>query len=688
MPPKQLEDGDRRVTAGVQDQDQTAFDPADQAPALTITAMGAALVRGPNGAAIGALGAKSIGLLSFVALQPGQAAARDVLVELLWPRGDADQGRASLRQELRRMKKAMGPLFEAAIDAPPGQVALRPGAVAIDAGALEQAAEARDSGGLTTVLHLYGGPFLAPLAVAEAPFQDWASFQSTRLEEMTVDALLRLMLLDEGAGRLDRATAAARKLLGIDPFQEDVHAALIRMHAASGRIGAARQQLERCRELFMKELDEDPGPALSALIPDARSRRAAAARGDAPPIGRPAPPDNGPRRPLAALSVRAAGGADPELAAAAHQVAASVMGQLGPGCWMNLTLPDGLTAAGMSGAALFDRASCIADVALSWDGGALRADVTCARRPDGVMTDSRVLLAPRNAEVAPTVAIARQTAATLGAAFLAAAEAEAAAHDEGDADGWLVLMRAHRLYRHGGADELARARAMLDEAVMIDPGMCEGLCLLSLTHLADVTRGLTDAPREAMFRARELAMRAVRRSPDAAWPHYALGAATSLADDPLAAQSQHLHALRLAPGFAPAMGEIARGLALAGDAEEAEGWARRAMDAGPADPSLPDWLHTVAMARLAAHDWAGAAQAGAEAAAARPCWAPPALLRAAALRKDGHAAAADRALRVADGAASFAPEALRFAHPFAERALTDALADELARLCAEVVQSA
>jgi DNA-binding SARP family transcriptional activator len=674
------------VTAGVQDHDKASHGVTSTAPVLTITAMGAALVRGPGGAAFGALGAKSVALLAFVALQPGQAASRDVLVELLWPRSDADQGRASLRQELRRMKKAMGPVFEAAIDAPPGQVALRPGAVLIDAATLEQAAEARDSGGLTTVLHLYGGPFLAPLAVNESPFQDWVSIQGTRLEELTVDALLRLMLLDEAAGRLDRASVAARKLLGIDPFQEDVHAALIRIHAASGRIGAARQQLERCRALFMKELDEDPGPALSALIPDARNKRRIAARPAPAPTGRPAPDANGPRRPLAALSVRAAAGADPELAAAAHQVAASVMGQLGPGCWMNLTLPEGLTAGGMPGEALFERASCIADVALSWDGDALRADVTCARRPDGAMTDSRVLLAPSSAEVAPTVAIARQVAAALGTAFLAAAEAEAAAHvavdGEIEADGWLTLMRAHRLYRDGGAAELARARKMLDDAIALDPGMCEGLCLLSMTHLADVSRGLTSAPREAMFRARELALRAVRRSPEAAWPHYALGAATSLADDPLAAQSQHLHALRLAPGFAPAMGEIARGLALAGDSTEAEGWARRAMEAGPADPALADWLHTIAMARFAAADWQGAAQAGAEAAAARPGWAPPALLRAAALRQCGEDQQADRAIAACDNAAAFAPEALRFAHPFSDRTLADALFAELDRLLA------
>ena len=95
-----------------------------------------------------------VALLAYLALQPGLSASRDVLVETLWSRGSADQGRASLRQELRRMKRALGPAFEAAIDTPGGQVALRPGAVRIDAEAVEAAAAARDTAGLSALLGL------------------------------------------------------------------------------------------------------------------------------------------------------------------------------------------------------------------------------------------------------------------------------------------------------------------------------------------------------------------------------------------------------------------------------------------------------------------------------------------------------------------------------------------------------
>lgn len=646
----------------------------ETAPALTLNAMGAALARGPDGAALTALGAKSLALLIYVAMQPGQTATRDSLVELLWPRGDADQGRASLRQELRRMKKAMGEVFDLAVDAPPGQVALRPGRVRLDALELEKAAESRDSAGLAATPGLYGGAFLAPLAVNEGPFQDWVSIQNSRLEEVTTEALLRLMLLDEAAGRLDRAASAARTLLGIDPFQEDVHASLIRIHAAAGRIGAAKAQLERCRKLFIEELDEDPGPALAALIPDARGRRAAAGEPPRPAAGRAAPTNRGPRRALAALSVRADETAPPEIAALAPRAGAALIAQLGPCCWLGLGLPDALAAAGAE-AGLFDRASCLAAISLSEDAGRLRAEITVAARPEGEATVSRTVFAPLDGELDPAVALARAAAPVLNAAFLAAAEAEGAAEeDPAGVDAWAGVMRAHRLLRAGDAPSREAARKILEPIVKAEPDFTEALCLLSLAHLGDVTHGAASAPREAMFRARELALRAVRRRPDGAWPHYALGAATALTDDPLAAQSHHLHALRLAPGFAPAMGEIARGLAFAGDAAEAEAWAERALAAGPADPMAPDHLHALALARFAGGDWAGAAEAAAQARAARPLWAPPALVEAAARRRMGDETGAARA-RAAAG--PFEEESLRAAHPFHDRALTEALAAEL-----------
>ncbi|MFO7854825.1 MAG: BTAD domain-containing putative transcriptional regulator [Paracoccaceae bacterium] len=255
------------------------------APVLDLHTLGAAFVRGPDGAVIQGLGAKSLGALVFLALSPGGAAPRDVLVDLLWGRGAPEQGRASLRQELRRMKKALGPLFEAAVETPGGQIALRPGAVRCDALELERACEARDTAGLAALLGLCGGAFLAPLSVPETAFQDWQAERNSRAESLATEGLLRLMLLDESAGRLDRAAAAARALLALDPLQEDVHAALVRLHVAAGRPALARRQIESARALFMAELGEPPETDLEALLPAPPAAPAPAARG----ARRPAP---------------------------------------------------------------------------------------------------------------------------------------------------------------------------------------------------------------------------------------------------------------------------------------------------------------------------------------------------------------------------------------------------------------
>ncbi|MEO0682316.1 MAG: hypothetical protein AAF192_18090, partial [Pseudomonadota bacterium] len=208
-------------------------------PRLELRTLGAAFARASDGTMLTGLGAKGLAALVFLALQPGQAATRDLLVEVLWGRGAPDQGRASLRQELRRMKRAMGELFEACLDTPGGQIALRPGTVDCDYLSAARACEARDTAGLSTLLDRYGGAFLAPLSVPEIAFQDWTAERNSHLETIVTDGLLRLMLLDEGAGRLDRAASAARALLEIDPLQEDVHAALVRLHVAGGRVRQA-----------------------------------------------------------------------------------------------------------------------------------------------------------------------------------------------------------------------------------------------------------------------------------------------------------------------------------------------------------------------------------------------------------------------------------------------------------------
>ena len=703
------------------------------APALDLRTLGAAFVRGPDGAVVQGLGAKSLGALVYLALSPGGAAPRDVLVDLLWGRGAPEQGRASLRQELRRMKKALGPLFEAAVETPGGQIALRPGAVRCDALELERACEARDTAGLAALLELCGGAFLAPLSVPETAFQDWQAERNSRAESLATEGLLRLMLLDESAGRLDRAAAAARALLALDPLQEDVHAALVRLHVAAGRPALARRQIESARTLFMAELGEPPETDLEALLPAAPAGDPApAARGALPrPSPEPARPAEAPDRPLVALI------ADPD---PAHAPSPEALRTLASDALARLAALSGLRAldaAHLAPAAperLLEAADWIVRIApapadpppgrarrapspqgadtaapdlprpLSEDVGldsvstlpppprdkadrgaplaaaspALR--ITLARRGDGAAHALRRLAPAPGAEGEAVARLAPALAALL-AAELGGAERLRAGRAPAPDTPWSRLMRAEAALTDLDPLAAEAAREALEADLARTPGDPRLLATLARCHLADALEGWVEAPREAAFRARELALRAHRRAPDDPAAQHVLGLAAAAMGDPEGGRLHQLRVLARHPGHAPAEGELARLLALAGDVPEADLRAARALATAPDDALAPAWATAPALARFAAGDAAGAIAALDAAPAPARALAPDApaaaLLRAAALAAVGRdpapALAALAARRdAAASPASFA-EALTLAHPFADRERRDAL---------------
>ncbi|MEC9433487.1 MAG: BTAD domain-containing putative transcriptional regulator [Pseudomonadota bacterium] len=681
--------------------------------------LGAALARAPGGAALTALGAKGMALLAFVALQPGRTATRDVLVDLLWSQGSPDQGRASLRQELRRMKRAMGDLFDAAVETPGGQIALRPGAVITDVEQVETACAARETLGLSALLDSYGGALLAPLAVAEAPFQDWAAARNSNLEALVTDGLLRLMLLDESAGRLDRAAAAARKLLDIDPLQEDVHASLIRIHVAGGRIPQARAQAEACRAVFEAEFGEPPETDLDALIPARRPAPAAAEApapaprrpaGPAPkgkagaaipagaPVARPLAPDP---RPRVAIVPYGADAPSRALAEAAADAAIAQFARIG---WMRVQGPAALEAAGI-GLSDLTRAADYAVTLRAEAGPDASAEiVTAARAGDAAAIAARRLAWPEGGEIGRAAGLGRMLAGALASDLLEAetalalalprAEAEALrpvppASSGGDCDcdpaaAWMRLMRARGHVLQGGPAAAEAARALLDPLARSGEADAAELVTLAFSHLEEGWSGWSPAPREALFRGRELALRALRRAPGDPWAQHALGIAAALMEDPAAARAHQLRALSLAPGFAPALGEMARLLALAGDAEEAEAWAARALATAPAAAEAAQWLRVPALARFARGDPAGALEACDRALAARPDWAHSALLRAACLEALGRGAEAREALAPFRSTLTrMAPEAARLVHGFADPALVQAIMAPFADLAVE-----
>ena len=77
----------------------------------------------------------------------------------------------------------------------------------------------------------------------------------------------------EQGGRLEEALTYGLKLLALDPMQEHVHRALMRLYAAQGRHDAALSQYERCRHELLQQLGVRPDSETEELARTIRASR-------------------------------------------------------------------------------------------------------------------------------------------------------------------------------------------------------------------------------------------------------------------------------------------------------------------------------------------------------------------------------------------------------------------------------
>jgi DNA-binding SARP family transcriptional activator len=254
--------------------------------------LGGLEIRTEAGVAIPLAARKAAALLAYLALHPGRPQSRERLAGLFWEGSAEAQARTSLRQALALLRRDV-PGFRAALRAAGDAVALRPGWAGTDVAAFEAAAAAPDL--LARAASLYRGELLAGLRLRSAAFDAWLLPERARLHGRAIAAMRAL--LDQEGGDAEERVALALRLLQLDPAQEEVHRAMIRLHARRGRHEAALRQFQACREALRRELDVAPDAETERLVREIRARRAATAAGaagggaaSAPPVGRPAEP--------------------------------------------------------------------------------------------------------------------------------------------------------------------------------------------------------------------------------------------------------------------------------------------------------------------------------------------------------------------------------------------------------------
>ncbi|TVZ80424.1 putative ATPase [Streptomyces sp. BK340] len=203
-------------------------------------------------------------LLAALALRPGRATAPQTLIGEVWADDPPEDAPAALQALVGRLRRALG---KDTVGSVPGGYRLaateddvdlfvfesrvRTATSALDRGDAEAAA--RD---LDAALALWQGPALADLPDRTAA----ARADALRLEALRGRAETRLRL-----GRAQDVVPDLTELTAAHPYDEPLHALLIRALRDTGRTADALAAYESARRTLADTLGTDPGPELQAL---------------------------------------------------------------------------------------------------------------------------------------------------------------------------------------------------------------------------------------------------------------------------------------------------------------------------------------------------------------------------------------------------------------------------------------
>jgi DNA-binding SARP family transcriptional activator len=202
-------------------------------------------------------------ILACLALADYFIVERERLAELIWAGRGTEQANGSLRQELVRLRRAIGEEVLPAAGTTSQPVRLDITDVDIDV--VRFRAAAATSGGGAEAIALYRGPLLQdfPLRPRD-PFGDWIAVHRQQLQDIARTLMLRMLRGGEGS------PALAQRLLALDPLCEEAYRFLIRHHAGGGDLASAQSWFNACASSF-GSAGIETSLEIRALIEDAKA---------------------------------------------------------------------------------------------------------------------------------------------------------------------------------------------------------------------------------------------------------------------------------------------------------------------------------------------------------------------------------------------------------------------------------
>lgn len=203
--------------------------------------------------------------LFYYLITTRQPHTREKLATFFWGDTPERQAKASLRNALYEVRRALEPAGEPAqhyILAEGNTLRFnRESDYWFDVEEFEKRlkAEGREMTPLREAVELYRGDFLEGFSLKDSyEFDDWSFFERERLQREYLGALAELSRYHGQRCEYDQAIAYATQLLSYDSLQENVHRQLMRLYYTAGNRSAALRQYEVCKEILERELDIPP----------------------------------------------------------------------------------------------------------------------------------------------------------------------------------------------------------------------------------------------------------------------------------------------------------------------------------------------------------------------------------------------------------------------------------------------
>ncbi len=213
--------------------------------------------------------------MAYLCRRPAMSAPRETLVGLLWADSPEEQARASLRQTLSTLKKALQGAGYAGLNADGSSVGLTAADLEVDANRLAAQRGDEPIAEMKLVADQRRGEFLEGFGPVTPEFDRWLDAERALFRARLSDLLMRLCEVCDAVGDLDGAISVAQQLLQADPLQEQVHRRLMRLYLRQKRYDTALRQFDTLRGILSQELGITPDAETNEMAAEIRRLRRA-----------------------------------------------------------------------------------------------------------------------------------------------------------------------------------------------------------------------------------------------------------------------------------------------------------------------------------------------------------------------------------------------------------------------------